>query len=61
MAIRAVGKATRKPRIQPGANLCRKSELNPEFNSVIVKVMTVSKSIAIKSTVKMVALVEAFI
>jgi hypothetical protein len=61
MAMREVGKATRKPTIHPVANLCRKSGLNPVVSSVIVRVMTVSKINAIKRTVKMVIFVEGFI
>jgi hypothetical protein len=60
MAIQAVGKATAKPIIHPVTNLCRKRELNPVVNRVIVKVITVSSVRAIKSTVKRVILVEGF-
>ena len=61
MAIKAVGKATKKPTIQPRANLCRKREFNPVVSRVIVKVITVSRVIAIKKTVKRVIFVEGFI
>jgi len=59
--MRAVGKATQKPTIQPRANLCRKRGLNPVVRSVIVNVMTVSRIRAIKNTVKRVIFVEVLI
>ena len=61
MAIKAVGKATAKPTIQPCANLCRKRGLKPVVSSVIVKVITVSKIRAIKRTVRIVIFVAVFI